>query len=343
MSSYAKTKKGLKTAKKGGKVSPDQALINDFLQLPKAKSKAKKSSKLGFSPFIAEENEKAYQLTAEFMKIANDNPDDPIKKVLERAKVESETKDTQLVQTALLSFITYHPAARKKNLRIPPAVQRSPGTSVPKKKKIQLAPGPVVSHEKAEEADDDIESYMNWYREDPNLSEHHEHWHIVYNNTGIPNPKNPLGDRVHKDRHGELFIYMHRQMLARYDVERLGLGLPLIKPLDDYRGPILEKYKPNENLVDRKDDYTTFGSRESNTKLRGSEIFSLEHMETSRKRVEEAIKAGQFYDGTKIDINLLGAIIESYQLKGVEKLIDYYGSLHGAGHVNLALCTDDPV
>jgi tyrosinase len=46
---------------------------------------------------------------------------------------------------------------------------------------------------------------MNWYREDPNLNEHHEHWHIVYNNRGIPDLEN-LDIRVHKDRHGELFV-----------------------------------------------------------------------------------------------------------------------------------------
>jgi tyrosinase len=57
-------------------------------------------------------------------------------------------------------------------------------------------------------------------------------------------------------------------MLARYDIERLGMNLPLIKPIEDYSAPIDEGYKPNENLVDTNDDYSTFGFREPHSKLR---------------------------------------------------------------------------
>ncbi len=48
---------------------------------------------------------------------------------------------------------------------------------------------------------------MFWWRNDPVLNQHHEHWHIVMISrrfNGIP-----------KDREGENFIYMHRFMLAR--------------------------------------------------------------------------------------------------------------------------------
>lgn len=342
MASYAKVKKGCKPAKKGGKLTHEQAILNEFLNSPKNK---KKSGKLGFSPFIPREAEKAYQLSAKFMEIANENRDNhPIDKVIEYAKEVSKTEDSQLVHNALMTFVTYHPAARKKNLRIPPAVQRSPGASIPKKNKLSLAPGPVVPGKKVEEDEGDIELFMNWFREDPNLNEHHEHWHIVYNGRGIPNPLKP-SERVHKDRHGELFLYMHRQMLARYDVERFGLNLPLIAPLDDYDGPIAEGYKPNENLVDRKDDYSTFGQREPNSRLRGSEDFPLQAMKDNRKKIEEAIEADQFSNGTqtaKIDINLLGAVLESYAIEEKKDLIESYGSLHLAGHVNLATLHDDP-
>jgi len=335
MSSYVKAKKGFKTAKKGGKLTPQQKSLNDFFQTPK---KVKKSKKSTFSPFDPDQAEEAYSSTAKYMKIANENPDDPIEKVLECARQESETSDPELVRFALMTFITYHPTARSQNLRILPLIQRSPGTSVPKKKKVSLAPGPVLSDQKPEESDEDLESYMNWFREDPNLNEHHEHWHVVYNSRGVPDLKNP-DIRVHKDRHGELFVYMHRQMLARYDIERLGIGLPLIKPLDDYRAPIEEAYKPNENLVDANDDYTTFGSRDRNSTLRDTGRFKVDEMERHRKDLEEAIEKGEFYDGTKIDINTLGAVVESY---GNGELIDYYGSLHASGHVAIGNVTDDP-
>jgi len=335
MSSYAKVKKGYKTAKKGGKLTPQQKSLNDFLQAPKTKTK--KDKKFKFTPFDPEQAEEAYVVTAEFMKIANKDPDQAIEKVLACAKQKNEELDPELVHYALMGFVTHHPSARKQKLKIPPLVQRSPGTSVPKKKKVSLAPGPVVSQEKSEETEN-IELFMNWFREDPNLNEHHEHWHIVYNNRGIPDLNDP-DKRVHKDRHGELFVYMHRQMLARYDIERLGMGLPLIKPLDDYRAPIEEEYQPNENLVDANDDYTTFGPRDRNSVLRDAGRFKINEMERHRRDLEEAIEKGEFHDGTKIHIDLLGAVVESY---GKSDLIDYYGSLHASGHVTIGNINDDP-
>ena len=49
------------------------------------------------------------------------------------------------------------------------------------------------------------------------------------------------------DRQGELFFYMHSQMLARYDTERLSLGMERVKPFgpDLFGKPIPEGYSPN--------------------------------------------------------------------------------------------------
>ena len=44
-------------------------------------------------------------------------------------------------------------------------------------------------------------------------------------------------------RHGELFFYMHEQMLARYDTERRALGFGPVVPFADYREPIGEGYE----------------------------------------------------------------------------------------------------
>lgn len=343
MSSFAKTRKELKTEKKGGKVSSEQKILNQFLEGPKDKNK-KRDKKSRFSQFNPKHADDAYNLTAEFMEIANNNPDNAIEKVIDYANKVSETSDPELVHHALMAFVTHHPSARNKNLRIPPLIKRSPGSTVPKKKKISLAPGPLVSTSADKVKEGDVEFSMNWYREDPNLSEHHEHWHIVYGSKGVPDSKNPK-IRVHKDRHGELFVYMHRQMLARYDIERLGLGLDLIKPLDDYFSPIDEGYHPNENLVDTEDEndpYSTFGPRAPLSKLRDHEFFKIKDMDANRKKIEEATKKGEFYDGTKIDIDTLGAVIESYDKNGAKHLVEYYGSLHGGGHLTIGNINDDP-
>ncbi|PKC09741.1 Di-copper centre-containing protein [Rhizophagus irregularis] len=345
--SLAKARKGLKTEKKGGKVSPEQKILNQFLEAPKDKHK-KKDKKFKFTQFDPEHADAAYNITVEFMEIANKNPENAIEKVIEYANKASETSDPELVRHALMMFVTHHPSARNKNLRIPPLIKRSPGATVPKKKNISLAPGPLVSThstEKIKETEDNPELYMNWYREDPNLNEHHEHWHIVYGSNGVPDVKDPK-IRVHKDRHGELFVYMHRQMLARYDIERLGLGLSLIKPLDDYFAPIDEGYHPNENLVDAEDEddpYSTFGSRKPGSKNRDygkkDGPFTLKAMDANRKKVEEAVNCGKFYNGAEIDIDTLGAVLESY---GKGDLIKYYGSLHAGGHLTIGHIIDDP-
>ena len=54
---------------------------------------------------------------------------------------------------------------------------------------------------------DPAKDKMFWWRNDPVLDQHHEHWHMVM----------PSGEfnGTSKDREGENFIYMHRHMLAR--------------------------------------------------------------------------------------------------------------------------------
>ena len=41
-----------------------------------------------------------------------------------------------------------------------------------------------------------------------------------------------------KDRQGELFYYMHHQMLARYDAERMAVGLSRVEPYINWHLPI---------------------------------------------------------------------------------------------------------
>ncbi|CAB4410315.1 unnamed protein product [Rhizophagus irregularis] len=141
--SLAKARKGLKTEKKGGKVSPEQKILNQFLEAPKDKHKKKKDKKFKFTQFDPEHADAAYNITVEFMEIANKNPENAIEKVIEYANKASETSDPELVRHALMMFVTHHPSARNKNLRIPPLIKRSPGATVPKKKNISLAPGPL--------------------------------------------------------------------------------------------------------------------------------------------------------------------------------------------------------
>nr|XP_006815579.1 PREDICTED: hemocyanin AA6 chain [Saccoglossus kowalevskii] len=69
------------------------------------------------------------------------------------------------------------------------------------------------------------EIWMDYWRHDADFVDHHRHWHRVYRARGIPGT-----EADHLDRQGELFVYMHRQMLARYNAEREAWGLEPVEP-----------------------------------------------------------------------------------------------------------------
>jgi hypothetical protein len=41
--------------------------------------------------------------------------------------------------------------------------------------------------------------------------------------------------RAFSCRRGEMFLFMHRQMLARYNAERIALGMALVEAYDRYK------------------------------------------------------------------------------------------------------------
>ena len=66
------------------------------------------------------------------------------------------------------------------------------------------------------------------------INSHHWHWHLVY----------PIEGNTRRDRRGELFYYMHQQIIARYDIERMVNGLARVIPLHNWEEPITEAYFP---------------------------------------------------------------------------------------------------
>jgi len=59
--------------------------------------------------------------------------------------------------------------------------------------------------------DRDPEHKLAYFREDIGINLHHWHWHLVYPLSTV----HPNSGIVNKDRRGELFYYMHHQILAR--------------------------------------------------------------------------------------------------------------------------------
>jgi len=57
-------------------------------------------------------------------------------------------------------------------------------------------------------------------------------------------PFNGPAEVVQKNRRGELFYYMHQQVLGRYDFERMSNKLSRTSRLQNFQEPIVEAYFP---------------------------------------------------------------------------------------------------
>ncbi|GFT90426.1 hemocyanin B chain [Nephila pilipes] len=182
----------------------------------------------------------------------------------------------------------------------------------------------------------DPEYNLAYYREDVGINAHHWHWHLVYPATWKPE----VIGRI-KDRKGELFFYMHQQMCARYDCERLSNHMPQMIPFHNFREP-LEGYSAH---LSSNINGLPYSSRNAGRKLADLEECAVQDMERWRERILQSINLGVVVDPngheTTLDeihgIDILGNIIESsYDSVNVP----FYGSLHNWGHVLFAAAHD---
>ncbi|XP_054739473.1 phenoloxidase 2-like [Anastrepha obliqua] len=182
-----------------------------------------------------------------------------------------------------------------------------------------------------------------WYfREDLGINLHHWHWHLVY--------PFEAGDRaiVNKDRRGELFYYMHQQVVARYNLERFSNNLARVVRFNNLREPIQEGYFPKmDSLVASR----AWPPRFEDTKLsdlnRELDQINLDvsDMERWSDRIFEAISQGFATDesGNQIPldevrgIDILGNIMESSIISPNRSL---YGDFHNMGHVFISYSHD---
>lgn len=135
---------------------------------------------------------------------------------------------------------------------------------------------------------------------------------------------------------------MHRQLIARYDAERMALNILPVKPFggNSYRGTLAQGH--DRHLV-------AYAPRPANlpmTDVTGwGTYFVLTDLETWRDRLNAAIDKGFIYDPiaplreTELDLNTLGEIAEANYLS---RHFPYYGNLHNAGH-NIIARLHDPL
>jgi hypothetical protein len=129
------------------------------------------------------------------------------------------------------------------------------------------------------------------------------------------------------DRQGELFFYMHQQMLARYDAELLSHGLDRVTPFgpEAWVEPIAAGHNPLE--------VTGFGRREPNQTLSSEAAGELQAL---RDEIVDAISAKKLAaaeGGTvEIDRTNIGEAVEATvaQLRALDPA--KYQGLHNTGH-----------
>ncbi|XP_025414834.1 phenoloxidase 1-like [Sipha flava] len=242
---------------------------------------------------------------------------------------------------ALSVVMLHRPETR--NLRLPSHVEMFPslymGPSVFSRAREEAEVVPVGSRVPIEIPQDftasdlDPEHKLSYFREDIGLNLHHWHWHLVYPFEG------PL-NVVNKDRRGELFFYMHQQIIARYNMERLSNGMNRVERLTKWNDPIVEAYFPKlDNILSNGVWPSRFAnSRLSNINREADQIsFDIEDLERWRDRLFKAIHSGFIVNtnGQQVPlteqggIDILGNLIESSILSQNPNL---YGSLHNQGH-----------
>ncbi|GBL88938.1 Hemocyanin A chain [Araneus ventricosus] len=182
----------------------------------------------------------------------------------------------------------------------------------------------------------DPEYKLAYYREDIGVNAHHWHWHVVY-----PSVYDSTFFGKKKDRTGELFYYMHQQMCARYDCERLSNGLNRMVPFHNFEEP-LEGYAAHLTHIASGRHYAP---RPDGLAMRDLRQVDVQDMQRWTERILEAIHLGKVIDSQGNDIpldeehgaDILGSLIES-NLESKNK--QFYGNLHNWGHVMMAYIHD---
>lgn len=133
------------------------------------------------------------------------------------------------------------------------------------------------------------EHRLAYFREDLGINLHHWHWHLVYPFEGPDNV-------VRKDRRGELFYFMHQQIMARYNFERLCNKLARVQRFLNWREPIPEAYFPKlDSLVSSRGwPSRVANARISNLSREIDQVkLDIDDLERWRDRIFAAIHSGQ--------------------------------------------------
>nr|CAD7427690.1 unnamed protein product [Timema monikensis] len=208
-----------------------------------------------------------------------------------------------------------------RGLVLPPAYEITPHmfltTDVVRRAyQAKMTKSPTVIPMKFTGSVNNPEQRVAYFGEDIGINSHHSHWHMDFPfwwKKSYP---------VDKDRKGELFFYMHHQMVARFDAERLSNNLPMVEPLD-FNQKIVEGFAPGSMYHNGQE----FPVRPDNMMFGDLPWRSVHEMKLFEGRIRDAITSG-----------FIKTIIESSE-NSINRA--FYGQLHNDAHVLLSKVTDN--
>ena len=242
------------------------------------------------------------------------------------AEVVRGKKNPRLVKVALATFLTHSKEMQSSNLKIPSLKDHAEFLPVKRVLCHPIVPDTMQG-----------DRILVYWREDYGLNEHHKHWHEVY----------PFyGEQRTIDRQGELFLYMHSQMVARCNAELLSWDRDVLRPFG-YDDILTEGYTPPPGLLGTH-KYTprpaNKGWQDDDSKAKRIEwrdnIFRAIHDGYFETTTPDGSPLGQHYLTPDNAMNVVGVVVESEhdELRKVApgEYIDLrkikYGDLHNLGH-----------
>lgn len=262
---------------------------------------------------------------------------------------EGKKLNPSLVQAALGVFLTHSEEARRLGIVVPPLALKAgfKYARIIKPKPYAVTPDTLCGP-----------NIIAYFREDYDLNDHHYHWHQVFSTGGILD--NGGGKRIIQ-RQGELFLYMHSQMLARYNAELHAWGLEPVQPFG-YHDILSYGYTPPPGL---QNGYSSRPANRgwyenNNPSVPGNARPSIDDMTAWRDNILRDIGRGKFRtvdsDGVAGEyvlteansMNTVGFVLEAQGpdlqevSEGVKTDRDEYGSLHNNGHNKFAEVGYDP-
>jgi hypothetical protein len=253
--------------------------------------------------------------------------------------LEHKKLNPSLVQSAFAIFLTHNKEAQKQGVIVPPLARYAKFKRTKKPLANPVTPDTLRGM--------DIIAY---WREDYDLNDHHNHWHQVYPTSGIPDDQCGGVKRTIK-RQGELFLYMHSQMLARYNAELLAWDLDVVHPFG-YDDVLTSGYLPPPGLQHKYSSRPAYRGwfEDHNPDIHESPAPPKEDLITWRSNIYKAMKDGFFLteggDKYVVDecnmMNTVGVVLEAEgrALQEVEPGVfldrSVYGNLHNQGHNKFA-------